>query len=233
MREYDWIFTTKSFGPKDLYASLGINNSSFLPHAYDPEVHRPREPTPELLHLFGADASFVGSWSPKKQDILEKLVQRRPMLQLKIWGNSWERLPAGSVLRRFTTFAPITGIGYATVISCSKINLGLLLERVEGASSGDLITSRTFHIPACGGLLLHERTDDLAQIFQEDDSCVCFADINELVSKIDELLADDQRRRAIAERGRTVVTSGHSWDDRVRTILDHYLDNDWNMARAV
>jgi glycosyltransferase involved in cell wall biosynthesis len=228
--EYDWIFTTKSFGEKDLRDKLGIRHSSFLPHAYDPEIHRPRPPTPELLSLFGADVSFVGAWSPKKQHYLEALVERRPKLNLKVWGPSWDRLPAISPLRRFTAFKPITGIGYATVISCSKINLGLLSEKVSGASSGDLITSRTFHIPACGGLLLHERTEDLTRIFKEDDSCVCFSNIDEMVAKVDALLSDDRRRQALAERGRKVVETGHSWDERVRTILNRYLQENRGSA---
>jgi spore maturation protein CgeB len=223
---YNWIFITKSFGPKDLKERLGISGSSFLPHAYDPAVHQPREATPELLKQLGADVSFIGSWSPKKQRLLEGLVKRRPNLKLRIWGNSWNRLPRDSNLHDFTSFKPIVGIGYASAISCSKVNLGILSERVHGASSGDLITSRTFHIPACGGLLLHERTSDLLKIFSEGESCVCFGDPDELVAKVDELLADDTRRKAIAERGRRVVTAGHSWDHRARTILDHYLAHD-------
>ena len=84
---------------------------------------------------------------------------------------------------------PVVGLSFATAISCSKINLGLLSERVSGASSGDLITSRTFHIPACGGLLLHERTPDLLQVFREGESCACFDGADEMIDKIDALLA--------------------------------------------
>ncbi len=221
--EYDWIFTTKSFGPKDLEQRLGITRSSFLPHAYDPQVHVPRRPIAEMLEFLGADVSFVGGWSPKKERLLEGLVERRPHLKVRIWGNSWNRLAAGSALRQFTEFKPIYGLGYASVIACSKINLGLLHEQVRGASSGDLITSRTFHIPACGGLLLHERTTDLLKIFRDGESCVGFDGLDELVAKVDELLVDEARRKAIAEAGRRVVAAAHSWDHRARTILDHFL----------
>jgi spore maturation protein CgeB len=221
--EYDWIFTTKSFGPQDLKQKLGITRSSFLPHAYDPQVHVPRKPTPELLQFLGADVSFVGAWSPKKQRLLEALVKQRPQVKLRVWGNSWNRLSPESVLRRFVEFKPIYGLGYASVISCSKINLGLLHEQVHGASSGDLITSRTFHIPACGGLLLHERTSDVLKIFKDGESCVCFDGPDELIAKVDELLADKPRRKAIADSGRRVVASAHSWDHRARAVLDHFL----------
>jgi len=222
MREYDWVFTTKSFGLADLKA-LGQPKSSFLPHAFDPMVHQPRQPTPELMKELGCDVSFIGTWSPKKQRLLEELVQLRPRLNLKIWGNYWHRLASNSPLRARTTFKPITGIGYASAISCSKINLGLLSEEVRGATSGDLITSRTFHIPACGGLLLHERTRDLLKIFEEGESCVCFDGADELAIKVDQLLGDEDLRSRVALRGREVVVASHSWDHRVRTILDQYL----------
>jgi hypothetical protein len=224
IREYDWVFTTKSFGVKDLEA-FGQKNSSFLPHAYDPVVHQPRKPTPELVKDLGCDLSFIGTWSAKKQRILEQFVSMRPHVSVKIWGNYWQRLPRSSPLCSRATFKPITGIGYASAISCSKINLGLLSERWAGASSGDLITSRTFHIPACGGLLLHERTADLLQFFEEGISCMCFEGVEELANKVDQLLPDEGLRTRIARRGREVVIASHSWDHRIRTILDHHLAN--------
>ena len=114
------------------------------------------------------------------------------------------------------------GTAYGTAICCSKIDLALLIEAQPGAPSGDRITSRTFHIPACGGLMLHERTAELLEIFREDESCACFEGIEELATKISELLDDDAKRERIAECGREVVMRGHSWDHRVQTVLDHY-----------
>jgi hypothetical protein len=220
---YDWIFTTKSFGPKDLKTILGIDTASYLPHAYDPNVHRPRIPQPRDHDQYDCDVSFIGSWCATKAQLLEALVARRPGMKLKIWGDRWQNLGTTSSLRPLTAFRGAHGPAYAMAISCSKINLGLLQERMGRASSGDQITSRTFHIPACGGLLLHERTPDLLDIFTEDENCACFGDADELAAKVDILLADDRRREAMAQRGRELVESGHSWDDRARTILDHYL----------
>ena len=220
---YDWILTTKSFGPGNLKTLLGIDTASYMPHAYDPDVHRPRIPEPRDLEQYDCDVSFIGGWCRTKAQILEGLIARRPSTKLKIWGDRWQNLAMTSCLRPFTTFRAIFGPAYAMAISCSKISLGLLQERMGRASSGDQITSRTFHIPACGGVLLHTRSRDLLNIFTEDENCVCFDDADELVSKVDALLADDRCRKAIAQRGRELVESGHSWDHRARTILDHYL----------
>ena len=223
LKEYDWVFTTKSFGTKDLQKQLGITLRSYLPHAYDPDVHHPRKVTPAVWQAFGCDVSFIGGWSPKKEHILEQLITKRPQLNLKIWGDRWQNLRAESPLRPYTQFRAIMGIGYATAISCSKINLGLLQDNIPGASQGDRITSRTFHIPACGGLLLHERTPDLLDIFTEDEDCACFETIDELVQKIDELLANEANELPFAASGYALVTSAHSRDHRVNHILEHYF----------
>jgi len=220
---YDWIFTTKSFGPGDLKTLLGIDYASYLPHAYDADVHSPRIPEPRDHARYDCEVSFIGTWTGGKAQFLEAFIKRRPDVKLKVWGSAWKNLATTSCLRPHVAFYDIYGAAYALAISCSKINLGLLRERMGRASSGDLITSRTFNIPACGGLLLHQRTRDLLDIFTEDEDCVCFDDVDELVAKVDALLADEQRRDAIRQRGRELVKSGHSWDHRIRTILGQFL----------
>jgi glycosyltransferase involved in cell wall biosynthesis len=222
-REYDWIFFSKSFGPKDLKTSLGVERSSYLMHAYGPEIHRPRQLSREDLAAYGCEVSFIGRWSPKKAAILEELARRRPNLKLKVWGDAWQNLAPQSPLRKFAVFRGVFGMQFPVAICASTINLGLLQEAIPGSSSGDEITMRTFEIPACGGSMLHERTRDLLAIYREDESCVCFEGIDELVGKIDLLLKYEPRRRAIAERGRAVVEQAHSWDHRARTIMDHYF----------
>lgn len=222
IRQYHWIFTTKSFGPENLRASFKIVTASYLPHAFDAVVHRPRPVTSESLERYGCDVSFIGKWSPQKERILEELMILRPRLDLKVWGDQWTCLPKKSLLRERAMFRSVTGFQYATAVSCSKINLALLQEAIPGAPGGDQITSRTFHIPACGGLMLHQRTADLLEVFTENENCVCFGDAEELAGKIDHLLADANSRRQISLAGRQVVEKAHSWDHRVQTILERY-----------
>ena len=54
----------------------------------------------------------------------------------------------------------------------------------KGASSGDLITARTFHIPACGGFMLHERTAEVREFFDEGRECAMFEGAAEMVAKV-------------------------------------------------
>ena len=220
---YDWIFTTKSFGVRDLRETLGVARASFMPHAYDPETHMPFACDSDDHANYDCDVSFIGTWSTKKQSLLETLVERLPNLSLKIWGNQWEK--AGPRLKREIMFKPVLGAEYAKAIRLSSVNLGFLIERQAGASSGDLITSRTFHIPASGGFMLHERTDEARDYFVEDRECAMFGDSEEMVAKIAHYLAHPDERRTIAEAGyRRCQTSDYSIDHRARAILEKAAD---------
>ena len=114
----------------------------------------------------------------------------------------------------------ILGPEYAKAVVASKINLGLLSEIRRGASSGDLITARTFQIPGIGAFMLHERTAELAQYFVEDQECGCFGTPDELVARIRYFLAQATERELIAKAGRRrAVESGYSVDNRTLVIL--------------
>lgn len=222
--EYNWIFTTKSFGLRDLANLFSVQNCSYLPHGYDPDVHKPRRPgSAEEESKYGCDLSFIGGWCPSKEAILTAIATALPDLRIKIWGSRWQNVSKGSILAPFIQYRDIYGPAYALGVGGSKINLALLHERVAGASSGDQITSRTFHIPACGGFMLHQRTRDLKAIFEEDVDCAAFDDASEAVERIKRFLGDERARRAIAENGRKTVESAHSWDHRAKAILDRYL----------
>jgi len=216
---YDWIFTTKRFGIRDLREQLNIKSASVLMHAYDPDVHRPAALSPSDRRRYECDVSFIGTWSPKKEALLSRLAVERPDVRLRIWGEQWNRASRRPALAGAIANHAVIGEEYVHAITASSINLGILAESRIGASSGDNITSRTFHIPASGGFMLHERTDELLEIFAEDTSVVCFDDASELIDKVDQYLPRAERRREIADCGRAIVESHHSWDHRIREIL--------------
>ena len=215
---YDWVFTTKTFGLNDLKAKFDMTRASFLPHAFHPEVHRKFRCDASDHERYGCDVSFIGTWSPKKQALLEALVAAQPDVKLKIWGMQWEK--AGAGLARWVESREVLGAEYAKAIRLSKVNLGILSEMRKGASSGDLITARTFHIPACGGFMLHERTCEVSEFFVEGRECGMFDGAKEMVEKVGYYLEHAAERETVAEAGHVrCLHSGNSVDDRVRAIL--------------
>jgi len=220
--QYDWIFTTKRFGIADLREQLGVTHASVLLHAYDADLHRPVALSDADHDRYDCDVSFIGSWSPKKEELIHSVITALPSLKLRVWGGQWYRATMlerkGGVIAGFE----VTGEEYVRAIQASSINLGILSERRRGASSGDNITSRTFHIPASGGFMLHERTAEVLEIFREDESIACYGSNEELITKLALHLQDPMRRGQIAHRGFEVVAAGHSWDHRIQEILRHH-----------
>jgi hypothetical protein len=217
---YDWIFTTKSFGPHDLRDQLGATRASVILHAFDADLHRMVDLTPADLASYACDLSFIGTWSPKKEQVLTEIRRRRPALVLRIWGAQWGPVARrNEVLRDAIVGKTVEGEEYIRAIQASAINLAILSEARTGASSGDRITSRTFHIPAAGGFMLHERTDELLRLFDEPNEVVAYGDVGELVARIDQALTDEPMRRRVAARAHDVVHAAHSWDHRIVELL--------------
>ncbi len=220
---YDWVFTTKSFGVADMQRLTKAQGVSFLPHGYDPETHAPVQLDDEDRARYECDVSFIGTWSPKKQKLLEHLRREMPSVRLRVWGAQWERSCA-------TLGASIEGRGvfgreYAKAIVGSSINLAILSETRRGASSGDLITSRTFHIPATGAFVLHERTDEFLQYFAEGRECACFETSGEMIEKIGYYLDNEDERRRMATAGlQRSIDSNYSVDSRAAKIAEKVFE---------
>jgi spore maturation protein CgeB len=228
--KYDWVFSTKSFRLADMRRELGVSNASFLPHSYDPEVHAPVMLNAEDINRYGCDASFIGTWSPKKEAALARVRQALPEVDLKIWGNQWER--ASSDFGRSLMRQPVNGIEYAKAIQASTISIAMLVEAPKDSRIGDLSTARTFEIPAVGTFMLHERTAEAASYFSETRECAMFADANELAQRIRQYQVQARDREKIASAGhQRCLTSGYSVDDRVNTVLEKLAE--LRLARAV
>jgi hypothetical protein len=217
--QYDHVFNAKTFGIADMRAH-GIRSVSFLAPGFDPEVHRPMTLTESDRKHFGCDVTFIGTWSPKKEKLLATLKQSVPSLHMRIWGNQWEKR-ATRALDGSVMGMGVTGDDYARAICAARISLGILSEARTGSSSGDLITARTFQIPACGAFMLHERNAEVLEYFEENRDAGFFSGSDELVTQVQRFLADDSLRTAIAASGRKrSVESDYSADRRMTDMVE-------------
>lgn len=216
---YDHIFTTKTFGINDLKENFNLTNSSFIPHGFDEDLHYPHVFDKSKFSDFECDLSFIGDRDGKKERTLTSIVERNQSVNLNVWGRPWIESRNDQLLRHVKGES-IFGDLYPIAIQSSKINLGLLSERRIGASSGDLITSRTFHIPACGGFMLHERTEDVLNYFKEGEEIECFSDTEELNSKIEFYLKNDSLREQISKSGLKRCIKEHSLKHRAGQLIE-------------
>jgi spore maturation protein CgeB len=214
---YNHIFTTKSFAVKDLYEKFNFpkDKITFIPHGYDPLVHRPLKSSE---NDYSADVSFIGNYSKHKTHVLEAIANALPEINLKIWGGTWYQYK-GEVLKKSIQGSALLGDAYVQAINGSKINLGILSEQVIGASSGDLITSRTFHIPGAGGFMIHQWSKEVEECYKENVEAAFFRDIEDLIQKISYYLIHNSERSKIAKNGTERALKDHSLDNRAKRIL--------------
>jgi spore maturation protein CgeB len=220
LREYDCIFATKPFLERDLRSALKTDTCIFVRHGYNPRVHRPWPLTAWDRATYGADVSFIGTWSPKKERLIAAVSHSIPDIKIKVWGNQWEK--AGE-LDSIVMGRAVEGTAYAKAIQATKVNLAILSEKRKGASSGDLTTTRTYEIPACGGFMLHERTSEVLELFEEGREIACFEGVKELVEKIRYYLKHNAEREKIACAGRKRCVPAYSYDERMKECIQwHY-----------
>ena len=85
----------------------------------------------------------------------------------------------------------------------------------------DLQTSRSFEIPACGGFMLAERTEEHRMYFEEDKEAAYFDSFDELISKLRFYISHESVRLRIARAGyQRCLDSPYRYTDRARFALD-------------
>ena len=219
---YDHIFTTKSYGLNDIRGKVDSARIDLLHHGFDPDVHRHLDLDADSLQLMGCDVAFIGTWSPKKERYLAGVAEHLPGIDMRIWGNQWNKSTTPA-LRSHIVGVPLFGDLYAYALQASVITIALLSERRPGSNSGDLATSRTFNIPACEGFMLHERTDEVLEFYEEGKEIACFGSPDELAEKITYYLNHPDERETIRLAGHKRCIAENSLDSRAQAILDHFL----------
>ena len=209
---YDLNVTTKSYNVAEL-PTLGARNVVFVDNAYDPATHRPLELTPEERERFSADVGFVGTFEPERAGTMLALARAGVPVVVHGWG--WQRLRESAPQLKVRN-EMLDGLDYTRAINATRINLGFLRKAYR-----DLQTTRSIEIPASGGFLLAERTDEHRRLFREGEEAEFFADFDELLEKARHYLAHEEERRRIAAAGRErCLRDGYSNRHRLAPVLE-------------
>jgi len=236
MRAFDAFAYCKTYERSD-YEALG-KPILYLPLGYCDEVHRP---LPSEDPRWSCAVGFLGGWEPRRESLLRAVANSIPSQSggLKIRGGYWEFLTDGKTtlrrrlilkqlagddrfsIRRDPVLAPclqggeVYGDDYARALTGAKIGLGFLRKVCP-----DQHTTRTFEIPACGSLLLADRTDEHREFFEEGEEAEFFGSEEELIDKVRFYTTNEEARATIATAGRRrCERSGYSYLERMRLAL--------------
>jgi spore maturation protein CgeB len=233
MGAFDALVYCKSYERKQ-YETLG-KPVVYMPLGYCDEVHRPVASNDAR---WSCAVGFLGGWEPRRERLLHAVAATD--VSVKIWGGYWEFLRDGKwtprrhiilrqlagkdgfrfhrdqLLARAHQGGEVYADDYARALTGSKIGLGFL-RRV----CPDQHTTRTFEIPACGSLLLADRTEEHQEFFEEGKEAEFFASSEELVDKVKFYGSNESARKRVADRGyKRCQVGGYAYVCRLRGALE-------------
>ncbi len=195
--------------------ALGAKQSAVLLPYFMPWQDHPVQLTSDEQNRYETEVVFVGHYEPDgRQDSIRALVLAG--IRVKLWGGHyWNREVLGDLYDILSPIVPVEGVEYAKALCGAKICLCFLSKL-----NRDTYTRRCFEIPACGKVLLAERTDDLMKFFKEDEEACFFSSPEELVRKVQWLIDNPDIRERIAKGGlRRVWDDGHDVTNRAKYFL--------------
>lgn len=233
IRSFDVLVYCKQYEAPQ-YAKL-LKPSVYMPLGFCDETHRPLTSNGEHWKCqFG----FLGGWEPRRESLLGALVSQTK--NLKVWGGYWDHLRDGKwTLRRRIILGQLAGgdafrisanpalatclqggevygDDYARALTGAKIGLGFLRKVCP-----DQHTTRTFEIPACGSMLLADRTDEHRAFFEEAVEADFFSSEEELIDKARFYERNDSARQKIAQAGyRRCIDGKYSYIERMSQTLN-------------
>jgi spore maturation protein CgeB len=209
---YDAYFIwSKSLIPK--LRQAGAKAASYLPFAADEALHCPVGPDATGNQNNYRTVTFVGNWDEAREQWLSKLRG----IDLHIWGTDyWSKRCRTSYLQSCWQGRAVFGSEMSKIIRSSGINLNILRRQNKGSHN-----MRTFEIPACGGFMLHERSEEVRDFFEEGKEIACFSSSAELAEKVDYYLSRDELRNDMARNSHSKVRE-HTYTGRAQRVLDVY-----------
>jgi len=209
---YDYIFTNKSY-ILDGMLKLGAKNIHFVNNSYEESFHHPYPLTEKEKKELGGDVGFVGTWEKERCESILYLVQHG--VKVKVFGNKdWDKYKGYSPNLEIVGHL-LKGEDYSKSLQAFRISLCFLRKM-----NFDKQTTRSVEIPACGGFMLAERTDEHLAMFKEGKEAAFFSSNEELLQKCLYYLSHEEERKQIALAGRKrCLTSGYSNEGMIRNAL--------------
>lgn len=191
------------------YASVGAKNNLLLLPYYI-ERNNFYESCEDSIPV-----AFLGHFENDGRDLYIKALVDAGMPVSVFNGADWEKAPLYEQIK--TSIKPgKRGLEYNHVINQCKIVIVFLSKL-----NSDTYTRRCFEIPATKTLMLSEYTDDLDEMFPENECAVYFKSPEELVEKCHYLLNHPEEINRVAEKGfQRIREIGGSEVDRCIQIIE-------------
>ena len=213
---YDVFFTTKSYGVEEL-TRLGCARVFFVGNAYDKSTHYPIRVSAATKARLGGKVGFIGHYEHARSESIMRIGNAG--IRVRVWGSGWSKVK-NSQPNIKCELKSVWGVEYSSAICSFDINLAFLCK-----ANRDRQTTRSIEIPACGGFMLAERSDEHLELFEEGKEAEFFGSDDELVDKVRFYLVNQTVRQRIAYAGRErCIKGGYSNHERLSQMLVRIRD---------
>jgi spore maturation protein CgeB len=208
LAHYDYIFSPRSATLPQLHAATTAN-VSYLPFGYDQRLFYPETDLVKLKKALPCDVLFAGG--ADKDRLLEVELLAQSGLSIGLYGGYWDKYHFAKPFYR--------GMADAATLRSAHANAKVAVGMVRRANR-DGNSMRTFELAAMGCCCVMAETPDHLELFgTEGDAVFYFSSPETLVDKCVALCGDDKMRHKMATRVREVVSSGHSYEDRLQSMI--------------
>jgi len=187
--------------------------------SYD-EIYHKRQHITQGSGLHKA-LTFIGTNIPGegRAIFLKSLIRLK--LNLAIYGDGWKSCNEWQSLMASCIGSSLTLSLYSDTINRSYISLGLLSHR-----NRDLVTTRSFEIPASAGLLCAELTSEHQLFLEHGVEALFWSNAEDCVEQCRFLMGNPLLRDLIAFNGHQAIQKmGLGNEDICRQILDHLMEH--------
>ncbi len=208
LAEYDLLITPRRSTLNQL-KQVSKGKVIYLPFAYNPQVHfEESQLTTDDFRRYSCDIMFFGGADKDRLPYICELI--RSGLTVKLYGGYWERYPETRPL----TLGIVPPAELRKAVKASKIVLNLVRR-----SNRDGHVMRSFEVPAMGGCMLNEETEEHIEIFGSE-TLPFFRTPEEMVKQAKILIKSPELREKFVRLGKNKIVGGeNTYSDRLRTIL--------------
>lgn len=100
------------------------------------------------------------------------------------------------------------------IFNLSKINLNISLKTIQTG-----IPLRVIDVMGCGGFVLTNYQQEIAEYFENGEECVIYSDLGDMFEKAKFYLANEEERKRVATNGFQKVKRDFTFEERLKTML--------------
>lgn len=156
----------------------GAKKAVYIPFATDVDIIKPAS-----FQNFLYDITFIGNADKERIEWMQRIAKAvsniKPTPRIDIFGEHWPQIP------NTTLHSQANGKAYLETIRASKASINILRKQNKNATN-----MRTFEIPAAGGIMFHETSEEAQDFFTREDPVFFFKDETDFVNKYNDLIND-------------------------------------------